>query len=1368
MEFRVLGPVAVRVANDEVRIGASKLRLLLARLILAGRAPVGAERLIEDLWEGDPPRSAAQTLQTYVSQLRKIIGSERVVTEAGGYRVVVNDGELDSARFESELAAGHRAMAGGDASEAVTLLDGALMRWRGPAFLDATGVSWAQAEIARLDELRLAATETLLEAHLALGDDARVVAVAEAAVAEHPLRERLWASLMTALYRQGRQADALRAYQRLRTQLVDELGIEPSRELRELEAKLLRQEDTPTGEGDAGSAPQPIAGPLPTGVVTFLLTDIVGSTRLWENSAGRMAHEVARHETLLRTAVEGRAGFVLKARGEGDSTFSVFQRASDAVAAAAAVVDAIGVAGLPFAIRLAVHSGEAVERDRDYYGRTVNRAARLRSAAPPNQVLLSQATADLVVDDLPPGCRLHPLGLQELRDLDRPESVFVLAPVGDTTGSAVTEGLDVGEGPVRRVPLPSRAAAVPTAGLVGRVAEREVLRRAYDRACGGRGTVALIAGEPGVGKTSLAADLASTAFAGGATVLFGRCDEGLGLPYQPWVEMLTHLVTNVGDDVLDRLGDRRLADLARLVPAVLDRRPQLPPPARGDVDGDRWALFNAVQAVVAAADTPLVLVFDDLQWADRPSLALLRHVVADSTYNEIFVAGTYRDGELGADHPLMDTVAALGKDAFVERLVVRGLVDDELVALVEALTGQALPPDSLSFVHAVRRETDGNPFFATELLRHLAESGGLYLDDAGRWVPRGPLDTIVLPETIREVIRSRARKLGSEAERLLKLAAVIGQEFDLDTLSVASRLDAQVTVDLLERSEAAGLVVAVEAGRFAFAHALVAHSLASELTTTRRAVEHRRIAQAIEDLAGAVPDNRSAELARHWAAATPADGEKAAHYARMAGDGAMRALAPDEAVRWYANALEHVGTGDSHARCDLLVRLGRAQRDAGDNEHRATLLDAGRAAQRVGADDLLVRAALANTRGFVGTVDPLIAERVALLDDALLRTTADDPATRSRLLATLGVERRGMDPSFDASAITEESIALARSVGDGRLLAHVLNSAFFALWLPDTLDLRLALSTEACQLADRLGDAPLLHWSATWRVHVLVEAGRVDEAADWLDVLDQAAAEAGSPSLQWLGPSLRAGLCALHGEIAAARRHADTSYRRAVALTERDALAVRLAVLAVCAWHEGSDDPEITALERHPEFHDATWQVTVAGRSYWTAERALVGQTGDADIRAWLDEWVDDRGGRGVGAVGYACVLAERCHDVGTRDHAARLLPWLARYRGQVATMGSHWMGATAYYAGILAALLDELDEADVYFAEADEMNDAIRAPFFLARTRLARAQVRLRRRGSGDAPAARAELQSALALARAHECAVVEREAERLLATCG
>jgi predicted ATPase/DNA-binding SARP family transcriptional activator len=245
LEFRILGPIEVHQGDRARRLGGPKQRALLAALLLARGEVVPIERLIEDVWAGERSGSAARSVQVYVSELRKVLGdSRRIRSEAGGYRVGLAPGELDAERFERLLEEGSRLLADWKARAGLRRLDAALALWRGPALQDVAYETFAQREISRLEELRVAALENRLEAQLALGGHREVLADVEALVAEHPLRERLRCQLMLALYRSGRQADALEAYQSARRTLVEELGIEPGRELKDLEASILRQDSS--------------------------------------------------------------------------------------------------------------------------------------------------------------------------------------------------------------------------------------------------------------------------------------------------------------------------------------------------------------------------------------------------------------------------------------------------------------------------------------------------------------------------------------------------------------------------------------------------------------------------------------------------------------------------------------------------------------------------------------------------------------------------------------------------------------------------------------------------------------------------------------------------------------------------------------------------------------------------------------------------------------------------------------------------------------------------------------------------------------------------------------------------------------------
>ena len=482
--FRMLGPLGVEIGGLDRAPKAVKPRALLMRLLVDANRSVRAERLVDDLWEGAPPAKAAQVLQTYVSQLRKVVGADRVRTEGGGYRLVVGQGEIDVGRFEADVEAGRAAAAREEWVQAAQSLRDGLSWWRGPALDDVSGAGWSLPEATRLEELRLNATELLFEAQLALGNESEVVAAAEAAVADNPLRERLWAHLITGYYRQGRQADALRAYQTLRSRLADELGIDPSPELRQLESAVLNQE-LPS----ARRSPAETAGVLPTGVVTLLLTDVVGSTEMWESAPDEMSNALHRHDAIIRDAIDRHAGMLLKARGEGDSTFSVFQRASDAVNAArdlqAGLSGELWSTAAPIKVRAAIHSGETVERNGDYYGPTVNLAARILAAGHGGQILLSAATAALV-------------GQRDLTDL------------GDQRFAGITDAERVYQlGPGSFLPLRSLH-AIPTnlpperTSFVGRLHELDVVATMVRSE-----RLVTLTGVGGVGKTRLATQAAA-------------------------------------------------------------------------------------------------------------------------------------------------------------------------------------------------------------------------------------------------------------------------------------------------------------------------------------------------------------------------------------------------------------------------------------------------------------------------------------------------------------------------------------------------------------------------------------------------------------------------------------------------------------------------------------------------------------------------------------------------------------------------------------------------------------------------------------------------------------------------------------------
>jgi predicted ATPase/DNA-binding SARP family transcriptional activator len=437
LEFRVLGTFEV-VSSDGrvVPIGSPKQRALLAMLVLHLNRVVSLDSVVDELWGTRPLANPNSSVQSLVSRLRHSLsdacpeGRPCLVGREPGYVLEADRLQVDAHRFETLAATGREALERGDAPVAAEALEQALGLWRGPALADLADRRFARLEAARLEEARLGAEEDLVEAELAVGRPERALARLETHVAENPLRERAWGQLMVTLYRLGRQADALRAYQEVRRVLRDDLGLEPTPWLRGLEDQILHQRPELDGLPQRLPGLVPEVGATPSrpadDTVVFLFTDIEASTRRWEGDHDSMSEDLTRHDRLLRQAVEEGRGRVFSHTGDG--LCAAFPTALGALAAA--VAGQCGLLGqewasaAPLRVRMAIHAGAAEFRDGNYLGPTLNRTARLLSLGHGGQVLCSQVAADLLRDRLPPDVSLVPLGEQQLADLTRPERVF--------------------------------------------------------------------------------------------------------------------------------------------------------------------------------------------------------------------------------------------------------------------------------------------------------------------------------------------------------------------------------------------------------------------------------------------------------------------------------------------------------------------------------------------------------------------------------------------------------------------------------------------------------------------------------------------------------------------------------------------------------------------------------------------------------------------------------------------------------------------------------------------------------------------------------------------------------------------------------
>jgi class 3 adenylate cyclase/tetratricopeptide (TPR) repeat protein len=1082
--------------------------------------------------------------------------------------------------------------------------------------------------------------------------------------------------------------------------------------------------------------------------VTILITDLVGSTQL-ESRVGPIVADGLREEHfgLLREAVSEAGGREVK--NTGDGLMVAFPSAAAAVSCAVSIQQRFErrnqSAAEALLIKAGVSSGDASTTvGGDVFGMPVIEAARLCDSCSAGQILAKEIVGHLAAGR---GHDFTSVGSLELKGL--PEPLDVIEVVWEPA---------LGPGTA----LPERLRELPDTAYVGRVAERETLANMWRQASDQGMSLALISGEAGVGKTRLSAQLALDAHGEGATVLYGRCDEDLGVPYQPWAQAVNHLVIEARQPMLDAHVDRFGGDLARLAPALRDRVRSLPSPRDSDPETERYLMYAAVAGLLEAAGErePLLLILDDLHWADPPTLSLLRHVLAAGSSMRALVVGTYRDSDLSRDHPLTAFLADLHRDRGGERIKLTGLDTVDVLSLIEALAGHDLEEDGRALAEEITRESAGNPFFAGELIRHMTEAGAIVHEDGGRWRVVGEVSELGLPQSVREVIGRRVERLGQDGRTALTAAAVIGRDFDLDLLVAVVDLPHGRLLDLLDEAVAASLLQegSGRAGRFTFVHALVAHTLYEGLGATRRAVLHREVAEALEEQCGDEPGERLGELAGHWAAAVVGgDTTNATDYARRAAERALEQLAPDEAVRWYGKALElgEASADNRSERCELLIGLGEAQRQIGNPESRRTLLDAARLAQELGDTDHLAGAVLANSQGWVtaSRFDAVDSERVQALEAAAQALPPDD-ARRAQVLALLAYELHQGGNEERCRELAAEAIATARAAGDAAALAQTLANASAATWGTDTLQQRREVSDELAELVQSLENPRLVFWAALRRMVVGLQAGERAQVESSLTRIRAVAASVPEPSIAWTRLKLESIWSLVEGDLQASERWAIEAYEVATSSGEPDAETSFAGHMSRVRYFQG----------RYAEIVEPALAGAreADGLPSWRAAAALAliesGRTDEARDMALSEDVRSLR--RDEFWFIAMLVWAQVCSRLPVRDRAQEVYELLAPFSGQLAAGGTILSGSVDWALGALATALERYEDADRHFAAAAALEANLGAPLLLARTNAAWALALIGRGQPGDLDRAQNLLDQAEEVAERLGARGVAREA--------
>lgn len=887
-----------------------------------------------------------------------------------------------------------------------------------------------------------------------------------------------------------------------------------------------------------------------------------------------------------------------------------------------------------------------------------------------------------------------------------------------------------------------------TFSFVGRETEVAALERAWEEAKRGTLRIATVAGEPGIGKTRIAGWLAERAYQDGAVVLYGHSDQELAIPVQPIAEAFGEYAATAPQEEIDRL-QSQASILGRVVPAI---RTRLPGVQLTDISieepAEQYELFQAASELLSAAARrgPLLLVIDDLQWADRPTALMLRYLVSSPDSPAGMIVATYRAAELERGSTIATTLADLERQAGIFSLNLKGLTREEALALATAAAGHELDPRAAELVRMVHVETGGNPLFVTQLLRNLGEAGA-FSEVAGRWELQRQLDALDLPGSVTETVRRRVARLGETAEEVLSTAALIGSEFDASLLEETSEHSPEEVRGVLDRAARAGIVSAGEEGRpFAFAHPLITRVLYESIGTASRGVAHSRVALVLEDRLAEGAGVRPGEVARHCVAAAPPDRDKVVAWAKRAGEAALEQFEAEAAARWFSTALEFSGEEEDAAYCDLLIGLGVSQRMSGDGAFRETLLRAARLAASLEDAERLVTAALANHRGFVSASGTVDSERIAVLELALEKIPDEDSPARARLLATLAAELSFSGEWDRRLALSDEALEMTRRLGNLHALSDVLTERFVPIWMPETLAERLSNSEENVRIADQIG-RPLEQFRAVhWHSVALVQGGRLEEATEAVKREDEIAKRLGDPTALWIATYDRGNLALIFGRLEEAEELANEAFRIATESEQPDALSFfgsqignvryeqgRLAELQELLAKVVAENPGIPAFR------------AVLALAY--TEGGMLSEAGQILELEAESEFADIP--RDVTWLAGHTIYAHVCATLDARSPAAllyeRLLPWA----DQIVYTGISAWGDGDHALGRLALTLGDLDSAEGHLEASRIRAHTIGATVWAVRASIDLARALLRRGSPAEMDRAAELLEAATTEAR-------------------
>jgi len=1069
---------------------------------------------------------------------------------------------------------------------------------------------------------------------------------------------------------------------------------------------------------------------LPEGTITVLFTDVEGSTEFTTRWGDEVAQEILRAQRrLVREQVEKHSGREVKSLGDG---FMVaFASARRAVACAVGIQRAVmehnrrQPLDQQVRVRVGLNTGEAIQEEADLFGEAINAAARIAAKAKGSQILASDAVKAVVGR------------AKEIELVDR--------------GRFRLKGLP-GRWRLHEVVWQEEASAAPAlperTPFVWRKAEQTELRRFLDQAAGAHGSLVMIGGEPGVGKTRLAEELAAEARQRGLLALTGHCYEMEGAaPYIPFVEILEAAARSVPTEALrEALGDSA-AEVAKLMPKLRRLFPDIVAPLELPPEQERRYLYNSLQEFLERAGRaqPLLLVLEDLHWADDSTLLLLQHIAQRLQEMPVLVLGTYRDVELDVARPLARALEEFVRLRLAHDLPLKRLPQDGVGAMLRALSGQEPPP---TLTQAVYSETEGNPFFVEEVFKHLAEEGKLF-DGQGRWRTDLSIRDLDVPRGVRLVIGRRLERVSEECRRVLTMAAVIGRGFSFELLKALTEVEAEILLDAIDDGERAHLITTSPddpEDRLSFAHELIRQTLLSGVSAPRRRQLHLQVAETMERVHARALEEHAADLAHHlYQAGRAADAQKTVYYLMLAGERAMAAAAFEDALRYYESALALQSTDDRRGRADVLYKRGLARRSLGRSEEAlADWCEALAAYDELGDAEAMGRICHEMSVQFIWAARPEEAMKTAR--QGLMALGERVSVDRCRLLAWAGIALSLAGYYTAADGMLSQAVAIAEQLGNQRLLGTVLVGRTFNhcfhMQMPQTVDSGL----RAAELLRSVGDLWELARVLWGTQFALLLLGRFDEVAEIGDDLEPLAARLGH-----VGAVINAGRARAACEFMLA-----PDLDRFQEFAQRDLELCRSAGMPWIAnshtmlglvqfwrgrWEEALKDFEQAAkLEPPGSFAGADWVSLFLWKSY----------AGDKDAAlAMLDQRRDNlpRSGQPntIGAWTMLFAVVEGLAHLSECDEASKLYPLVLEAIDTGALVRLWTWGLLQTVAGMAAAAGKQWEEAEQHYQTA--LRQAHHLPSVMEQAEVGRfyARMLIDRDGPGDRDKARQLLTEAI-----------------------